>query len=562
MSSNPITQHDADTSPSVPDGRECGDAQSSSLAQPGPGHLRILRPDASTQDGADSPGDAIPERPPRPAFAVSGLTAAALIAVALAHMATYSSVLIFGLRVRVDAERWSNLMILGLIAGKVLGVIVFPKALELLRNRRRAAAGVLPFAVILAAGAATHLPGYSAWEWGGPRAAISGIGWGVIGMGAFMLFFSVVPPGRRGVWYGAGLSLGFVWWRVMQAAIHGTGGAADVTTVAEWHDLLYVVQAATIAAMAALLGFGLPKVNNVRPPLRTHLADGGFLGQPRKGWRVAGRLAGTLFLYYVANGLLGASLFPAGPGWINSPESWPESWYVHVLVIAACPLFGWYVDRRRGGAKTLMGASAVFLVFAPILNSLADSPLLYSGILAAGSLAQFAMLITVITVLPGQGAGLAWYGAAYLFQSMLRIAPFIGFFLALKIPALNGGVALVLAMTAAVGLLFAVRSLEDAFDDAIESPDEPPVMPIGEPRVESAREALPTSGVLTVCRRYDLTPRECEVAGLFADGKTPVEISQQLNISEYTVKTHIRNIMGKMDVSSRNALMHKLLQEK
>jgi hypothetical protein len=151
----------------------------------------------------------------------------------------------------------------------------------------------------------------------------------------------------------------------------------------------------------------------------------------------------------VANGLVGASLFPAGPGRVNSPESW----YVHVLVIAACPLFGWYVDRRRGGAKVLMGASAVFLLFAPILNALADSPLLYSGILAVGSLAQFAMLITVITVLAGQGTGLAWYGAAYLFHAMLRIAPFLGFFLVLKIPALDGGVALVIAMTAAVSLL-------------------------------------------------------------------------------------------------------------
>jgi DNA-binding CsgD family transcriptional regulator len=52
------------------------------------------------------------------------------------------------------------------------------------------------------------------------------------------------------------------------------------------------------------------------------------------------------------------------------------------------------------------------------------------------------------------------------------------------------------------------------------------------------------------------------VAGLLAEGKSRAEIAQQLNISEYTVKTHIRNIMGKLGVSHRNALMHKLLQEK
>ena len=49
----------------------------------------------------------------------------------------------------------------------------------------------------------------------------------------------------------------------------------------------------------------------------------------------------------------------------------------------------------------------------------------------------------------------------------------------------------------------------------------------------------------------DLTLREQEVLGLVSEGLTDKEIAAELSISLYTVKSHLRNILSKLQVSSR-----------
>lgn len=48
-----------------------------------------------------------------------------------------------------------------------------------------------------------------------------------------------------------------------------------------------------------------------------------------------------------------------------------------------------------------------------------------------------------------------------------------------------------------------------------------------------------------------LTPREIEVLQLLADGLGNKEIGARLNISEHTIKFHIRSILGKLGAASR-----------
>ncbi|GIV98575.1 MAG: hypothetical protein KatS3mg057_3232 [Herpetosiphonaceae bacterium] len=48
-----------------------------------------------------------------------------------------------------------------------------------------------------------------------------------------------------------------------------------------------------------------------------------------------------------------------------------------------------------------------------------------------------------------------------------------------------------------------------------------------------------------------LTARECEVAGLLAEGKSNREIADALTVSEHTVATHVSNILRKLGCSSR-----------
>ena len=51
--------------------------------------------------------------------------------------------------------------------------------------------------------------------------------------------------------------------------------------------------------------------------------------------------------------------------------------------------------------------------------------------------------------------------------------------------------------------------------------------------------------------RKGLSTREIEISELVASGYTNENISKKLNISEPTVKTHIRNIYSKTDIHDR-----------
>ena len=57
-----------------------------------------------------------------------------------------------------------------------------------------------------------------------------------------------------------------------------------------------------------------------------------------------------------------------------------------------------------------------------------------------------------------------------------------------------------------------------------------------------------------------LTEREHDVLKLLLAGKSNKEISSALFITESTVKTHVRNIFSKYDVSSRAELISTLLK--
>ena len=53
-----------------------------------------------------------------------------------------------------------------------------------------------------------------------------------------------------------------------------------------------------------------------------------------------------------------------------------------------------------------------------------------------------------------------------------------------------------------------------------------------------------------------MTTRETEVFTLLARGKTNQQIADMLVISPYTVRAHTRSVYTKLDVHSRNGLVH------
>lgn len=64
-----------------------------------------------------------------------------------------------------------------------------------------------------------------------------------------------------------------------------------------------------------------------------------------------------------------------------------------------------------------------------------------------------------------------------------------------------------------------------------------------------------------VTNAYGLTPRELEVLGLLSRGHSTRQVADALSISPRTAATHITNILGKMDVTSRTAAVALALRD-
>ncbi|MFD7263326.1 response regulator [Streptomyces sp. NPDC059874] len=72
-----------------------------------------------------------------------------------------------------------------------------------------------------------------------------------------------------------------------------------------------------------------------------------------------------------------------------------------------------------------------------------------------------------------------------------------------------------------------------------------------QPEVATALLAQEEQNPATTGRPGSLTDREREVLGLIADGRSNREIARALVLSEKTVKTHVSNILMKLDLSDR-----------
>jgi two-component system, NarL family, response regulator LiaR len=76
-------------------------------------------------------------------------------------------------------------------------------------------------------------------------------------------------------------------------------------------------------------------------------------------------------------------------------------------------------------------------------------------------------------------------------------------------------------------------------------------LPTLSPEVKSLLVDIPRTTSSTSSNLEPLTPRELEVLGCLVTGLTNAEIAQQLGISQYTIKGHVSNILGKLAVNSR-----------
>ena len=83
----------------------------------------------------------------------------------------------------------------------------------------------------------------------------------------------------------------------------------------------------------------------------------------------------------------------------------------------------------------------------------------------------------------------------------------------------------------------------------------------GEPGLKQPDVALSRKQWLYVQNRYNLTPREREIAEMICQGLRNGGIAKALRIRPGTVKTHTRNIYRKIRVESKIAMLLRFLSD-
>ncbi|UZS00038.1 ATP-binding response regulator [Chondrinema litorale] len=75
--------------------------------------------------------------------------------------------------------------------------------------------------------------------------------------------------------------------------------------------------------------------------------------------------------------------------------------------------------------------------------------------------------------------------------------------------------------------------------------------------IEHSNELLDDEVILN-CKRFELTPKETEIARAIIEGLTYQEISDNMNVSLATIKKHVQNTFKKVDVRNKVGLIKKL----
>ncbi|TXL02147.1 hypothetical protein BMR09_17560 [Methylococcaceae bacterium CS3] len=75
-------------------------------------------------------------------------------------------------------------------------------------------------------------------------------------------------------------------------------------------------------------------------------------------------------------------------------------------------------------------------------------------------------------------------------------------------------------------------------------------------------DALPVRQADPESKLADLTSRELEVATLLAEGQSNKQIAKELEISQETVKVHVKHVLNKLKLNSRVKVALYMVQQK
>ncbi len=117
------------------------------------------------------------------------------------------------------------------------------------------------------------------------------------------------------------------------------------------------------------------------------------------------------------------------------------------------------------------------------------------------------------------------------------------------------------ASSPGVGVALALEKAEILEDDGpLSARDKVTIVEAAQMNLSEAFNALLNERCSSAANEYHLSPRETEVLGLLARGRSLQAIADSLNVAYSTVKTHTDRIYAKMGVHSRQELIILLEQ--
>lgn len=194
------------------------------------------------------------------------------------------------------------------------------------------------------------------------------------------------------------------------------------------------------------------------------------------------------------------------------------------------------------------------VTFVSFYTAQASADLWFLHMLIVDSTYKVTLFYIVMTpfLFPASRAGNASWPLIGSFAFMIAVrALFVGLQSALPAPAYAGlTVTVVLASFAGGGVLsFLIMQQQANRREAVQAEAAEAVLANLEERCAAA------------AARFDLTPRERDVLLLLAQNYRAPYIAEKLVVSQSTVKTHMRNLYGKLGVHSQAELLLRLEQE-
>ncbi len=354
-------------------------------------------------------------------------------------------------------------------------------------------------------------------------------------------FFSRVPAGKRGLWFGLGLSCGLVVQQLLQAAATA-GPVANGPYI--YLGALGTVFASQVTLTVALVLALIPcyfvpeRCEDAPEPLpcrRERAADTGS----------AGKIFLAAALVYIMNGLLDIRLFPMVA--LEPTASLGAAFWATVLV---CPMVGRYVDvnPERNFSRLMLVCGWIFML-APSLAAMGDTPKLFRIVHALTSSGQFTVFICFTLFLAGFGPAPADVQRLPSLLFGWRLIGFMCLVLARFVFKLPLGATLPAATMAALGFYVLVRRMRPAPAGDQAFATEGYAASAGDGRTSAAL------GLDAFLDPRGLSAREREVATLvLREGMGTRAMAQELGLSEHTVKTYIKKALLKFGVPSRKAL--------